>query len=249
MIVKHLNKIFKKIDLRIDKISTQNITPDMEGEFLTAYAKCKSFSMTSPQRMYSAYKATEYIIKNNIPGDLVECGVWKGGSIMIMLEKLIQLKEMNRKIFLYDTFEGMSEPTEKDVEVTGKLARTFWQKKQKGNSNEWCFAGLKEVQENMKRTNYPFDNFVFIKGKVEDTIPKEIPNKISLLRLDTDWFESTYHEMKHLFPLLSKNGILIIDDYGHWKGSREAVDKYFEEHNIFPYLNRVDYSGRIYLKQ
>ncbi|MFN4149649.1 MAG: TylF/MycF/NovP-related O-methyltransferase, partial [Candidatus Sericytochromatia bacterium] len=72
--------------------------------------------------------------------------------------------------------------------------------------------------------------------------------KISLLRLDTDWFESTYHELKYLFPLLSKNGVLIIDDYGHWKGAKEAVDKYIKEENITILLNRIDYTGRIGIK-
>ena len=89
----------------------------------------------------------------------------------------------------------------------------------------------------------------FVKGKVEDTIPKNTPEKIALLRLDTDWYESTYHELTHLFPLLSKHGVLIIDDYGHWQGARKAVDQYFGENNIQILLNRMDYSGRMAIKQ
>ena len=79
----------------------------------------------------------------------------------------------------------------------------------------------------------------FVRGKVEDTIPKNMPEKIALLRLDTDWYESTYHELKYLFPLLSKNGVLIIDDYGHWKGAKKAVDQYFGENNIQIFLKKI----------
>jgi len=90
---------------------------------------------------------------------------------------------------------------------------------------------------------------IFIQGKVEDTLPKITPEKISLLRLDTDWYESTYQELLHLFPKLSKGGTIIIDDYGHWKGAREAVDDYFKEKGIKILLNRIDEIGVIGIKQ
>ncbi len=100
----------------------------------------------------------------------------------------------------------------------------------------------------MLKTGYPNKNVVFVKGKVEDTIPKNIPNKICILRLDTDWYESTFHELKHLFPLLTKGGVLIVDDYGHWRGARMAVDKYMAENGVVILLNRVDYTGRVGVK-
>ena len=75
-----------------------------------------------------------------------------------------------------------------------------------------------------------------------------MPKQIALLRLNTDWFESTYHELVHLYPLLSKGGVLIIDDYGHWQGARKAVDTYFKEQGIYPLLHRIDYTGRIMQK-
>jgi hypothetical protein len=88
----------------------------------------------------------------------------------------------------------------------------------------------------------------FIKGKVEETIPEQAPAQIALLRLDTDWYESTYHELVHLYPRLSPGGILIIDDYGHWAGARKAVDEYFAEHRLNLFLHRIDYTGRICIK-
>ena len=86
-----------------------------------------------------------------------------------------------------------------------------------------------------------------IEGKVEETIPGQAPGAISLLRLDTDWYESTAHELKYMYPALSAGGVLIIDDYGHWRGSREATDEYFSSHSRV-LLNRLDYSGRIAIK-
>ncbi len=100
----------------------------------------------------------------------------------------------------------------------------------------------------MLSTGYPKEKIHLIKGKVEDTIPENIPKEIALLRLDTDWYESTKHELIHLFPLLKPNGILIIDDYGHWEGARKAVDEYISDNNIHILLNRIDYSGRISVK-
>jgi hypothetical protein len=116
------------------------------------------------------------------------------------------------------------------------------------DSQVWAFAPLTEVKKNIERTGYPTDRLHFVKGKVEDTIPDSAPGQIAILRLDTDWYESTKHELIHLFPRLSNNGILIIDDYGAWAGARKAVDEYFAMMGLKPFLNRIDVTGRLYLK-
>jgi len=168
---------------------------------------------------------------------------------MVIAHTLLKMNEMNREIYLYDTFEGMSKPSDKDKRRFDSVsAISSWKKSQKGDYNEWCYSPLNEVKENMFSTGYPKENLIFIKGKVEDTIPNTIPSQISLLRLDTDWYESTYHELQHLFPILSEKGVLIIDDYGYWAGAREAVDKYFKENDIKILLNRVDSTGRVGIK-
>ncbi len=149
---------------------------------------------------------------------------------------------------MYDTYSGMSQPTEKDIDYEGNKSIPKWKKLDKNDFNKWDFAPLSEVKKNMYKTGYLKENIIFVKGKVEDTIPETTPHKISVLRLDTDWYESTYHELVHLFPLLSNGGILIIDDYGHWKGAKEAVDQYFKENNVKILLNRIDYTGRIGVK-
>jgi hypothetical protein len=227
----------------------QNMHPDMEERFLAIASKCTNFSMTSMERMYALWTATEFIIKNNIEGDFVETGVWKGGSAMLMCKTLMDNHIDNRKIYLYDTYEGMTEPGENDFSYNNvKAKKIYYSKLNDKGKSEWCYSSIDEVKENLMQTGYPENNLVFVKGRVEDTIPGIIPGPIALLRLDTDWYESTKHELIHLFPLLVQKGVLIIDDYGHWKGCRKAVDEYFVNNQLTILLNRIDNTGRIGIK-
>ena len=222
--------------------------PDIrEEEFWDIYALCRSFTMTSVERMYSLYQAVGYIINNKLEGDLIECGVWKGGSAMLMATFLSNRKIYNRKLILYDTYEGMSDPTEVDKDFNGvPAAKQLESSVKNDDSMIWCYSTFENVKENLALTGFPPENVMMIKGKVEETIPSDIPSKqIALLRLDTDWYKSTYHELEHLYPLLIKNGILIIDDYGHWEGCRKAVDDYFDQSDSKPLMMRIDVTGRI----
>ena len=195
------------------------------------------------------HQAVQYLVKNNIAGDIVEYGVWRGGSTMCALLELVKLNKTDRQVYLYDTFEGMSEPTEKDANLLGKGAQQLLNESQKTTDDiMWCYAPIEDVKKNIESTGYPAQKVNYVKGKVEDSIPQTMPGDIALLRLDTDWYESTYHELTHLFPKLVKGGVIIIDDYGHWQGAREAVDQYFKENNIHLLLNRIDYTGRIGIK-
>ncbi len=245
MITRILNQGLKKFNLSIRPLP---VIADLGKEFLELYEKCKPFTMTSMERMYAAFQAIDYIEKAGIEGSVVECGVWKGGSSMIMAYNLIRHRSVERELFLYDTYEGMPEPSEKDVDVKGQMGIKNWLKNKDQGINQWCYAPLEEVKKNLLSTGYPEDKIHFIKGKVEETIPGVIPAGIAVLRLDTDWYESSYHEIKHLFPLLSKNGMLILDDYGHWQGQKEAINKYFDEQQIGMYLHRIDYTGRAGIK-
>lgn len=232
-----------KIDAEIDYVITK------DKEFMEIYKKCKPYTMTSMEKMYALHQAIKYIIKAKIPGDFVECGVWKGGSSMVIALTLLEIGEENRKIYLYDTFEGMPAPTKQDKKISDNIpAEAKWKKSKKKDHNEWAFSPIDEVKKNMSLTKYPPKNLIFVKGKVEDTIPKTKPSSIALLRLDTDWYESTKHELVNLFPILSVNGVLIIDDYGSFAGSKKAVDEYFDK-NISPILlTRMDYRGRLAIK-
>ena len=184
------------------------------------WKEVKKYTMTDRKRVNSLVNAVKYTVERGIPGDFVECGVWQGGSVMAMIKTLQKMGE-SRKIWLYDTYEGMSEATEKDKRK-GTHANELMEK----NPIVRCIAQIDLVKKNIARTKYTGE-LVYVKGKVEDTIPDNIPGKIALLRLDTDWYESTHHEMVHLWPLLEDNGVLIVDDYNWWDGSTEAINEYF----------------------
>jgi hypothetical protein len=221
--------------------------PDFDAATIDICRFARSFTMTSNERIFSLCRSVEYIVQHNIPGDIVECGVWKGGSMMAIARTLTN-KGVTRRLYLFDTFEGMSEPTDADKNIRGQLATDALATENRDTSWNWAYSPLEEVKEHLRETGYDQSQVVFVKGKVEDTIPAQAPAQISLLRLDTDWYESTYHELVHLYPRLSVGGILIIDDYGHWEGARRAVDQYLAEENLKLLLNRIDYTGRIGVK-
>ena len=191
--------------------------------------------------------AVRYVEDNKIAGDIVECGVWRGGNIIVSALALIELGNKTRDLYLYDTFTGMTPPTEMDKDYSGADAEDLLRRNPKG-TKIWCEASLEDVQENMRSTRYPAEKVHFVKGPVEETIPGRLPNSIAILRLDTDWYESTKHELVHLYPLLVQGGILIIDDYGHWQGAQKAVDEYFADYGIKPLLSRIDYTCRMMIK-
>ena len=200
---------------------------------------------------YSLYKVIQYLVKNKIPGDFVECGVWRGGMVILAALALAHFGDTERKIYLYDTFEGMTAPEDQDIDWDGKSFVEQWKSEtaKLNNGYAWGFGGrIEEVQKNVFASNYPNDNFIFVKGPVEDTIPDIVPKQIAMLRLDTDWYSSTYHELVHLYPLLAVGGALIIDDYGWCRGARQATDQYVEEHNLNIFLGRVDESVRLAIK-
>ncbi|MGV8813815.1 MAG: TylF/MycF/NovP-related O-methyltransferase [Gelidibacter sp.] len=238
------NQIFKKYFSEYKVESNKNYT-DFTLEELEIIEKVKAYTMTSPERIVSLIRAINYIEENNIEGSVVECGVWKGGSIMATL---LALKEKTRDIFLYDTFEGMSEPTLEDKSYKNESAQKAYLDKGDSWKRIECYSTLDEVEHNIYSIDYPKNKISFIQGKVEETIPQTIPEKIAILRLDTDWYESTMHEMVHLFPKLVRGGVIIIDDYGHWQGCKKAVDEYLFNNDIKLLLNRIDYTGRIGIK-
>lgn len=242
------NKFFKEIHTNPNSNPPINYS-DIQKDEINTIEEVTEFTLTSPERIVSLIRSIKHIETNNIEGDIVECGVWKGGSVMAALKTLKALKSFNRNIYLYDTFEGMSKPTDIDKSVRGESATDAYLKKDEVWDRIVCFSTLDEVKSNISKINYPENNIHYIKGKVEDTIPNNtIPEKIAILRLDTDWYESTKHEMEHLFPRLVKGGIIIIDDYGHWQGCKQAIDEYVQKNKIELFLQRIDYTCRMAVK-
>ena len=221
---------------------------DMESEFLSIWEKVKDFTMISPERGYSIFKSVEYIVENEIPGDFAECGVWKGGSCMLFAYSLQYFGINSIKIYMYDTYRGMTEPDENDcIASTGENIYDRWVKSRDNKGMNMWASPLDEVKANMMSTGYPENSVVFVEGDVIETLKNTLPDTVSLLRLDTDWYESTKAELEHLYPLLSSGGTLIIDDYGHFTGSKKAVDEYFSVNRKI-LLNRIDYTGRTGVK-
>jgi O-methyltransferase len=228
----------------------KSVLPDIPEEDLEIMKAVKPFTMTSWERMYAVINSIRYIVKSGIPGDVVECGVWKGGSMMAAAKTLLALNDTQRDLYLFDTFAGMTAPSEKDKSAFGSLTPQEEYSKLLGPDGtcQWCCSSIEETRRNMLSVGYPEPKIHFVKGPVEKTIPEHSPGRIALLRLDTDFYESTRHEMIHLFPLLAKGGVLLLDDYGHWEGQRRAVDEYISEHEISLFMSRLDYTGRAAIK-
>jgi O-methyltransferase len=224
--------------------------PDFDQATVELCRFVQPYTMTSKYALFALRQAVEHVVKHEIPGDIVECGVWKGGSMMAIAKTLLELGKTERRLHLFDTFDGMSEPTEVDRTHGGESAAEMMNAAaaERGTSRMWGVSPLEEVTEHMRLSGYPMERIAFVKGKVEETIPEFAPKQVALLRLDTDWFVSTYHELRYLYPRLSVGGILIIDDYGHWEGARRAVDQFISERGLRLLLNRVDNTVRMCVK-
>jgi hypothetical protein len=224
---------------------------DFEATDHELVAAVQPFTLTSADRIVALSRAVEYIGRRGIKGAIVECGVWRGGSMMAVALTLMRLRQTERELFLFDTYEGMSEPTPSDVTTTSSTPAValLGSGGDRERNPAWAYASLDEVKANLMATGYPVQKVHFIKGKVEETLPTLAPPKIAILRLDTDWYESTKHELEHLYPRLALGGVLILDDYGFWEGARRATDEFFArpEAKVL-LLNRIDSTGRIAVK-
>ena len=201
--------------------------------------------------------AIDYILNNDIEGSLVECGVENGRIEKIWIQKL-KSKNVVRDIYLYDTFKGLTKPTEKDFAycegpvgeyIDSNKVLSEWEKHNEGDVNKWCYCSLEDVKNALSKLEYSNDNLHYVVGDVRETLldDKNIPEKIAILRLDTDWYDSTKIELEKLFPRLVDNGVLILDDYFYWNGQHEAVNEYLNTLNEKYDIRRISDSHRAYL--
>lgn len=203
----------------------------------------------SAEAAVALMRAVEYIVRNDIGGAFVECGVYKGGNIAIMIRVLQHFGLNDRDLFLYDTFDGMPRPiASDDIQLVGDGWFTHYDPTKGDNGSHWMRADIEAVRTYLAPLRYPQQRLHFVKGMVEDTIPAVAPDQIALLRLDTDFYPSTKHELAHLFPRLAPGGILIVDDYGAFPGCKRAVDEYQQENGTRLFLNRVDPHVRLAIK-
>ena len=196
--------------------------------------------MSSDERIASLHNIIQDVYQNSIKGDFVECGIYKGGN-MIIAKTFFESVNNYRTFYGYDTFAGMTEPSLKD----GNKARKSWNNKAK------CEASIEEVKNEFNKRNILDDSVKFIVGDVRETLLNldNLPKEISVLRLDTDFYESTLIELQILYPRLVEGGWLIIDDYGHWTGCRTAVNEYFGEDFVQDQFTKIDYTAIVYKKR
>ena len=240
-----LQRALNKGGYRIERLHPVDYSP----ELISLIQRVAPYTMTSVRRIADTCAAVEYVVENAIPGDVVECGVWRGGSMMAIALTLQRLDERDRDLYLFDTFTGMPQPTDADIARGGWRAHDEWTQTEGHQGNIWAYASVEDVEHALASTGYDRAHIHLVKGLVEETVPDHAPAHISLLRLDTDWYESTKHELVHLFPRLTPGGVLILDDYGYWEGARKATDEYVHENGIRIMLHRSDVSGRIGIKQ
>ena len=251
MIKPILKKIINNLGYNISKKSRWNVPENFIPEATKAeqaiISTALKYSMGTEVRIWSLIQSIKHIKNHDINGDIVECGVWKGGNIICAALVCDKLK-MKKNLWAFDTYEGMSEPEKIDFcTINRKSAKSTWNAYQK-DSKKWCFSSIEEVKKNFHRELGSMEHIKIVKGIVEETLDNEdnIPEKISILRLDTDFYKSTKKELEILYPKLQSGGVLIIDDYGHWSGTRQAVDEYFKNSHIW--LHRIDYTCRLCIK-
>jgi O-methyltransferase len=213
------------------------------------YTRVCGVAIASPELVVGLVRATDYVLNAKIPGAFVECGVFRGGSTMAVMLALLERGIVDRDFYLYDTFSGFPLPDDVDRYYDGRSAIEEWhEKKRNENESGWLVSTLEETRANVASTGYPAERITFVKGMVEDTIPGVAPQQIAFLRLDTDFYVSTRHELIQLYDRVVPGGVLIIDDYGAFQGARKAVDEFFEQFERPPFLHRIDSNVRIMIK-
>lgn len=199
--------------------------------------------------MGDGVNAIRYILNGNIPGALVECGVAAGDMEEIWMRELI-IRRQVRDIVMYDTFAGLTKPSEFDYTRSDAIIYKMesedvlkeWEsKKISDNTNAWCYTPLEQVKQRLERLAYPKNKLHYIVGDVMETLKytSNIPKNIAILRLDTDWYESSKFELETLYPRVVKGGLVIFDDYYHWDGQRRATDDYFAVNGITPVMYNI----------
>jgi O-methyltransferase len=245
-----LNGVLNRFGYRISRKPEPRMPVEATARDIEILRLVSEYTMTTPERIWALISAVRYVT-GHVPGDFVECGVWRGGSAMVMAYSLLDMGIRDKKLWLYDTFQGMTQPSLEDVELSsGENAETLLRASEKSDKERdiWCFSPLAAVAANLQKTGYPAEQVKLVKGDVLQTLHVDTPDLISLLRLDTDWYASTKEELEVLYPKLHSGGVCIIDDYGYWGGSKKAVDEYLESNGIRVLLQRIDDTGRMFIK-
>jgi hypothetical protein len=230
----------------IDTVDLSVRVYDHQDEASDLLRTAAPYTMTSLERMMALYQVCRHIEQAGIQGDLVECGVWRGGSAGIMAGVNLRRGRAPRTLWLYDSFEGIPQPRAED----GPEAAAFADGMAAGDlvTTNKLVAAESSVLQLLSILGFPREHTRIMKGWFQDTVPAEHPERIAVLRLDGDWYESTKVCLDHLYPRVVEGGVVIVDDYGDWEGCKKAVDEYFQQHGITAMLHHVDRTCRYFIK-
>ena len=243
------NRVLGRFGLRLIRHESSPVEFDREDRKVVESVLSRKLSMASPERLFTTLLACRHVCHQGLEGDFVECGVWRGGNSIVAGDVFARLAP-EKSVYLFDTFSGMTEPTAHDVRSgDGRPAADDYGPDAGGSAEHRCYASRQEVEANLKAFGIAGDRVRLIEGDVLETLaePQNLPAAISVLRLDTDWYESTKRELEVLWPRLVPGGVLIVDDYGHWGGAKKAVDEFFETVPR-PFFAYTDYTGRVAVK-
>ena len=197
-------------------------------------------TMIGEKRLRNICYCVKEVLENNIPGDLIETGVWRGGATILMRAILQAYGDRARKVWVADSFAGLPAPNPSQYPVdAGDLLHTY----------AYLAVPLEEVQANFSKYGLLDTQVVFLKGLFSKTLPSAPIDKISVLRLDGDLYESTMDALVNLYPKLSAGGYLIIDDYGAVNGCRVAVTDYREKYQLKEEMIPIDWTGVFWKKR
>ena len=191
-------------------------------------------TMIGRRRLDNLAESLATVLNDGVPGDLAETGVWRGGATILMRAALLAWGDVDRRVWVIDSFQGMPAPdpvrwpADADLDLSGVEALT---------------VSRAEVEEAFARYGLLDKQTRFLEGWFADTLPLAPIDQLALLRLDGDLYQSTWEALEYLYPRLAPGGILIVDDYGAFVSCRQAVSEYREQHGIREPINKVDWTG------
>lgn len=192
------------------------------------------YTMIGLRRLDNLQACIEDILNNNVPGDMIETGVWRGGASIFMRAVLKSHSVSSRRVWLADSFEGMPVPDTSDTDTDQGYDLS---------SVDYLSVSLDQVRENFRKFNLLDDQVGFLKGWFKDTLPSAPIEQLALLRLDGDLYESTMDALVHLYDRVSGGGYVVVDDYHNWPPCRQAVDEFRQARSIHAELREIDGRG------
>lgn len=218
-------------------------TDENKNKYLLTF-KLLPYTMGGPKAIENAFVVTRIIDNNNIEGCIIECGVAKGGASAMMILTNHMFHNKKRSLLLFDSFEGLPNPTEEDF--VGEKSGDYVQSLDQGD----CLGTVEQVSNLFKSLKIDYSKVKYIKGWFQNTIPDyALDEKIAILRLDGDWYESTKIPLEKFYDYISIGGAIIVDDYGTCFGSKKAVNEFIQSRNLDIDLHPDGRGGAWFLKK